>query len=131
MIKFDILGEPVAKGRPRVTRWGCHTPKKTVNYENLVKLSFMQAKQPKLDGMLSMIVDLYFKIPKSVSKTKRQQMIDGEIRPQKKPDLDNCLKAISDALNDLAYDDDKQIVHVSVSKYYSEEPRAEVKIHEI
>ena len=40
--ELTIPGEPVGKGRPRFTKNGhSFTPEKTVNYENLVKLYFM------------------------------------------------------------------------------------------
>lgn len=58
-------------------------------------------------------------------------MIDKHIRPTKKPDLDNIMKCVTDALNEIAYQDDKQIVSASIEKYYSEEPRVEVAIMEI
>ena len=39
--ELTIPGEPVGKGRPRFTKNGhSFTPEKTVNYENLVKLTF-------------------------------------------------------------------------------------------
>lgn len=128
MVGFVVLGEPVAKGRPRVTKFGTYTPQKTVNYENLIKLSF---KGEKLTGQLKMAVKAYFAIPKSTSKKKRKQMVEEEIRPTKKPDCDNVLKIICDALNTIAYDDDKQIVEANISKFYSEQPRIEVKIYGI
>lgn len=37
-------------------------------------------------------------------------MLAGEIRPTKKPDMDNVVKIIADSLNNLAYYDDTQIV---------------------
>ena len=41
-----IPGEPVGKGRPKFSTFNGHavayTPKKTVSYENLVKLSYQQ-----------------------------------------------------------------------------------------
>ena len=40
-------------------------------------------------------------------------------------------KAISDALNGLAYEDDSQIVEGVVRKFYSETARAEVTIREV
>lgn len=122
------MGEPVAKARPRVTKFGAYTPQKTVNYENLVKLSFQGEK---LTGQLKMTVVAYFAIPKSVSKKKRKLMIEEKIRPTKKPDCDNVLKIICDALNTIAYDDDKQIVEMAIRKFYSENPRVEVEIEEI
>jgi Holliday junction resolvase RusA-like endonuclease len=57
-------------------------------------------------------------------------MIDGIIRPIKKPDLDNIAKIIADSLNGVAYRDDSQIVESSVAKFYSDFPRVEVEIYE-
>lgn len=55
-------------------------------------------------------------------------MLDGQIRPTKKPDSDNILKAVADALNQVAYRDDKQIVDTQVRKFYSETPRTVISI---
>jgi Holliday junction resolvase RusA-like endonuclease len=125
MITLIIPGEPVAKGRPRVTRSGiAYTPEKTQGYENLVKMCYMeQGNKIKLDGMLQLSMLLYFQIPKSASKKLQKQMEAQEVRPTKKPDIDNCLKIVTDALNKLAYDDDSQIVSVRVEKHYSHNPK--------
>ncbi|MFT9495843.1 RusA family crossover junction endodeoxyribonuclease [Anaerosolibacter sp.] len=133
MILFKIPGEPVAKARPRITGKGiAYTPKKTVNYENLVKEIYMITYgQTMLEGELAIDLKLYFQIPKSASKKKKDDMEAGEIRPTKKPDLDNVLKAITDSLNGIAYGDDSQIVRATVEKYYSQVPRAEVMINQI
>ena len=132
MIKLVIPGEPVAKGRPRVTKWGTYTPEKTKNYETLVKeLFYIKHGQTLLEGPLKMKVQAYFTIPKSTSKKKKELMKTGELRPTKKPDLDNILKIIGDALNEIAYQDDKQIISASIEKYYSEEPRVEIEIREV
>ncbi len=131
VILFKIPGEPVAKGRPRVTRWGAHTPEKTVNYETLVKEMYaITYGQTMLEGELDIEIKLYFQIPKSTSKKKRELMEQGKIRPTKRPDLDNCMKTITDALNGIAYKDDSQIVDAAVRKYYSNTPRAEVCIQQ-
>lgn len=128
MRTFTILGQPVAKGRPKVTKWGAYTPEKTVNYENLVKWSYIETHSKKnvLEEDLSVDITLYFQIPKSTSKKNKELMLLGKIRPSKKPDIDNCIKSITDALNTIAYKDDNQIIEVHAYKYYSDEPRAEV-----
>lgn len=130
MIYLTIPGEPVAKGRPRVTKSGItYTPHKTQGYENLVKMCYMeQGNKVKLEGRLQLAMLAYFQIPKSAPK-KLQKLMDEQIeRPIKKPDIDNILKIVTDALNKLAYDDDSQIVSVRVEKFYSYEPRVEVAI---
>jgi Holliday junction resolvase RusA-like endonuclease len=73
-------------------------------------------------------IQAFFSIPKSTSKTKREKMLSGEIRPTKKPDWDNIGKVVCDALNKLAYGDDSGIVDGRVQKFYSDEPRVEVEL---
>ena len=54
----------------------------------------------------------------------------GLIRPTKRPDVDNVLKIVCDALNKIVYDDDACIVDAQVRKYYSANPRVEISIEE-
>ena len=134
-IDFTIPGEPFGKGRPRFTKSGhTYTPEKTAVYENLVKLEYAHryGDDHFEDGKaLGMLIKAYFQIPKSVSKKKRAEMINGDILPTKKPDADNILKIIADALNGIAYDDDKQVVTAEVQKLYAENGYTEVAIWEV
>ena len=100
------------------------TPAKTTNYENLVKLSFQQAYGDFRfldDSELEMEIVAVFPIPKSTSKKKRALMESGEIAPAKKPDCDNIVKSICDALNLVAYKDDSQITDLQIVKRYESE----------
>lgn len=46
-----------------------------------------------------------------------------------KPDLDNCLKAVMDALNGLGFwRDDSQVCAVTARKVYQEQPGASIKL---
>jgi Holliday junction resolvase RusA-like endonuclease len=133
MIKLIIPGEPCAKQRPRVCKFGTYTPTKTVNYEALIQQLYIIGNHGKqLEGQLGMFVVAYFSIPKSTPKAKLSAIMSGKTRPTKKPDWDNIGKIISDALNGLAYRDDSQIVTATVQKQYSpDNPRVEVEIFEI
>lgn len=132
MISFTIPGEPRGKARARVTRWGTFTPEKTVNYEALIKQIYeYEAKGPMYEGPLKMSVIAYFEIPKSYSNKKRQAAIGRIIRPTKKPDADNIIKIVCDALNKIAYKDDTQIVELEFTKWYDDRPRVEVKLQEV
>ena len=130
-MKFTILGEPIAKARPRFSKGRTYTPSKTINYENYVKLCYQEQCKEFLEGELQMEVKVYMQIPKSASKKKSEQMEAGHIRPTKRPDLDNIIKGIADALNGIAYKDDSQIVRVTVEKWYSYKARVEVEIKEV
>ena len=133
---FEITGEPMGKQRPKFVRNGgfvrTYTPKETVNYEQWVKMCYTSAGGQHLgSGPIGIEVSVFYKIPKSFSKKKRQMAIDRELAPTVKPDCDNVLKIICDSLNGIAYDDDKQIVHAVVNKYYAEQPRVLVAIDKL
>ena len=130
-ISFNIPGEPQGKGRPRFsTRGGfvkTYTPEKTASYENFVKVCYLNEFHDfKITGEIDAKIIAYFPIPKNFSKKKRQLASYGEIRPAKKPDCDNIAKIILDSLNGIAYEDDKQIIDLKVSKFYSDDPHVNV-----
>ena len=133
-VEFTVPGEPRGKGRPRFRRVGnyvqTYTPDETASYENLVKVEYQNQCAYMFDreDPLTMQIIAYYGIPKSVSKKKRNQMLDGEILPLKKPDADNVLKVIADALNGVAYHDDVQLVTVHIDRAYADVPRVEVTI---
>lgn len=130
---ITIPGEPIAKARPRMTKNGhTYTPKRTVDYERMVQTLFhSEHGSPKLEGPILLQLDLYFGIPKSRSKAARERMQQGQERPTKRPDLDNCLKAVCDALNGIAYKDDSQIVGAVIQKFWADEPRVEIEIKKL
>lgn len=128
-MKFVIPGTPVGKGRPRFTRNGhTYTPEKTRAYEALVQRCWRE----QCGGIcfhgtpIEATVYACFPIPQSLSKKKRAELA-GEPHT-KKPDLDNVLKAVFDALNGFAYEDDALIYKVEAEKYYSDFPRVEVTL---
>ena len=131
VIRLVIPGEPVAKARPRFSKYGTYNTEKTVNYETLVKELFIISKQEQIQGMLSVEIDCYFGIPKNTSKVKTNKMLSTELRPIKKPDTDNVAKICLDALNKLAYKDDSQVVRLLVNKWYGNVPRVEIIITEV
>lgn len=132
--KITVDGEPVGKGRPRFCRRGdyvqTYTPTKTQAYESRIKAAYLLDGHV-MQGPVKICITAYYQIPKSVSKAKRQDMLDGKILPQKKPDVDNVAKIVLDALNQVAYQDDKQVAELHVYRYYSDCPRVEIEIEEM
>ena len=135
---FTIPGEPVGKGRPRFSgtkngRVHTYTPDKTAQYEKLVKRHWKESGG-KSFGEKQVAVDIYayFPIPKSYSKKRVQEIIDNNEKPTKKPDCDNIIKIVLDALNGLAYDDDKHVVSVCCIKLYAthNKPRVAVAVYD-
>lgn len=127
---FTVLGSPSGKARPRVTRWGTYTPKKTVTYESCVVNAFVQAypEWSPLTGAVCISITAYFDIPKSYSKKAQALIKTGQAWPVKRPDSGNIEKMITDALNGIAYKDDCQIVWGLTRKVYGEPARVEIEI---
>ena len=131
IIEFTVMGTPKGKARPRFVRCGkgvrTYTPKATETYQNDVLTAYMQSnKGIKLNGPIYARISAYFDMPKSTPKYKRAGMEWYD----KKPDVDNVVKAVLDALNGIAYDDDKQVVYLVIRKKYGT-PRVEVSMGEL
>lgn len=132
-IRIEIPGKPVGKARPRVTTRGgyarAYTPERTREFENRIKAAYIEKYgRTKLIGPLAIDVIACFEPPVSTSKKKRRQMLDGDIPYIKKPDLDNIVKAVLDALNGIAYDDDSYVIKVYGFKRYDEYNHTDVII---
>ena len=133
IISFYIDGKVQAKQRPRLGRYSRYTPAQTKNYENWAKLCFIN-KYPNfkpLEKALRVNIFAYYEIPKSAGKKRKYDMLNDNIRPTIKPDIDNIAKSILDSLNKIAYLDDKQVVDLEVKKMYAEKPCVYVVIEEI
>lgn len=123
-MEFIVEGDPQGKARPRFSQKSgtVYTPAKTVRYERLIRKAFLDAGGNAIpsDCYVGITVDAYFQIPKSYTKGKRLACQHNINRPAKKPDIDNSLKAVLDALNKVAYEDDKQVIEVICRKWYSQ-----------
>ena len=57
-------------------------------------------------------------------------MLENKLNPLKKPDIDNIVKIILDAMNECAFKDDTQITKLAVEKKYAQTESIYVKIEE-
>lgn len=133
---FEIEGKIKGKGRPRFAKYGnfvkAYTPADTISYENLIKLQFRISCGDWYSELpLKMKITAIHGIVKSATKKGKAKMLSGELKPTKKPDADNIVKIICDALNGIAYKDDTQVVELEMSKIYGEQEKVIVEIQEI
>lgn len=132
--EFEVPGKVVGKGRPRLNTYTgiVYTPTKTKDYETLVEQYFL-LKYPKfkiLEGRIKVSIVAYFSIPKNTKKSDINEMLDNNISPTKKPDIDNIVKAVLDSMNKFAFKDDNQITKLEVEKIFSLEDKIYIKIEE-
>lgn len=134
MYEFEMIGEPVGKARPRMnTRTGrAYTPTNTKLYEYSLRQWFIR-EYPyfvPIESRVKVTIIAYFGIPKSTSKKKTAEMLAGNISPTKKPDADNIIKIVLDAMNNFAFKDDTQVTKLEIEKKYDNTPRIYIKVEE-
>ena len=118
-----VEGRIRGKQRPRFnTRTGrAFTPGDTISYENWIKCCYREQAGEYFKGAVRARIEVYYKIPKSYTKKRVQAIRDGLEMPVKKPDSDNIAKIVLDSLNKIAFDDDAQVVELTVIKRWTEE----------
>jgi Holliday junction resolvase RusA-like endonuclease len=112
MLKFKLHGNPVPAARPKVSRFGTYYPKTYRAFRTAMELVVrkMFAGREPMVGPLQVVLDIFVKKPK----TSKLVYPIG--------DCDNYAKAYLDSLNGYAWVDDRQIVHLTVTKDFTDEP---------
>lgn len=129
---FEVPGEPMGKGRPRFSQTGhAYTDSKTRAYENKIIAYYRKAyggfKWPDT-AFIRIKVTAHYPIPKKTTKAALAAMQAGTLPPSRKPDIDNVLKVVLDALNGVAYKDDSRVVCVEAEKIYSHTPKLVIEM---
>lgn len=98
-------------------------------------ISMLKLQNPKMieSGAVAVLITFYVKAPKYLSESKKKQddLKHERIFVDKRPDLDNYLKAVMDASNGILYKDDGQIAVIACQKLYSMKPRIEIEIERL
>jgi len=140
-IQFTVYGKSVPKQRARVVGHGkgqthAFTPKQTVEWEASIYGQALAHKPPYLhQGPIALGVVFFKLIPRTWSKKKTQEALEGKLRPVgRRDDYDNMIKAVKDALNGLYWRDDGDVVEyipvdgMNPGKYYSDLPRVVIRV---
>jgi Holliday junction resolvase RusA-like endonuclease len=123
-----IPGAPFGKQSVRSTVRGGfavnYMPKETVEYEAHCgrEASLSMQGRPLITGPVELKLQLFYPIPESWSKKRKEAARLGAVVPTKKPDSSNCLKAIEDGFTGAVWVDDCQVVDHHITKRFSDEP---------
>lgn len=117
MVSFSltVLGSPVPKGRPRVVKGHAYTPKRTRDYEKLVRdyAALEWHLQEPMDGRLAVTLRYY-------------------MASARRADLDNLCKSVLDALQGVVFANDDQVEVLHAERYIDRDnPRAEILVEEL
>ena len=131
VIKFTVDGKAQSWLRTGGRGAQRFTPTAMKDYANLCRILFNQAK-PRgwlpWEGPVYLKVRAYFPIPKSWPRWKRERAATFEPPAMVSNDWDNLGKLPSDALEHLAYGNDRQVTTGHVDKVYSLHPRVSIKL---
>lgn len=118
---IEIPGTPVAQPRHRVSARGgfarTYLPKKHPVHDYKRRIAEATKHWPVFVGPLNVVIALEFAMPQSWSRKKQEAM--REAWHTQKPDIDNVVKAILDALKDR-WKDDTQVVRLTVDKRWTD-----------
>jgi Holliday junction resolvase RusA-like endonuclease len=130
-ITIVIGGEPVAKGRPRMTQRGfIYTPSATRKFEAHGRLAAQQVMdgRPPIDVPVRAEVIVDLPVPQSWSQKRQDAALRGEIRPTSRPDTDNYCKSAMDAICGIVVTDDCLVVELAAEKRYAHVPQLTIRV---
>lgn len=130
-LEFFVPGKVKGKARPRFTRNGhTYTPESTRSYEHLIKTYAQIAMEGRLpvESAVEVKITATFEPAKSARKSDRLEMVSKALPVLKKPDADNIIKAVLDAMNNTVFVDDTQVSGVSCRKVYGESEGITVRV---
>jgi len=137
LIYREVLGEPKAQARHRHFKRGdfsgSYDPSKT-NKNTFASVLHEGAPKELLDCAMSMDLTFYMPRPKNHFKINKQGTFLKDNAPEwhtGRPDIDNLIKFVQDALNGLYYRDDAKICQIIARKLYSDKPRTVIMISDI
>lgn len=141
--KFIINEKPEAYARERKGR-GKHfyNPKADIidRYKKSMKSQLTKDQKKEIEDIYTEVLkglriayielycDFYIPIPKGDSIVTAAKKELKEILPAQRPDVDNYEKLLLDALHDVVYEDDSRVIKIVANKYFSMDPRTEVKV---
>jgi Holliday junction resolvase RusA-like endonuclease len=139
-VVFEIAGEPKAWGRPGATiRWASGRPfihwyvsAPEAAYRTAVAWcakSAMKGRKPTSEPV-ALLAHAFVGIPPSWHWLTKQKARSGALLPTGKPDHDNFLKLLCDALRGIVWLDDAAVVDGRCIKRFSDRPALRCEVRE-
>lgn len=134
---FFIQTQPKGQARPRFARNGnivvTYDPKESKDYKADIKYQILQQNPQKMNGGIAMSVEFTLQRPKSHYTSKNVLKGTAPVWCTSKPDLDNLVKAVMDAITSLGkiWQDDKQVCSMYQGKKYGENPQIQISLQEV
>jgi len=129
-ITFTVFGDPIALKRHRMTKTGHSYDPSAADKADFLSQAMRYKPSIPLTGPLLAGMAFGFARPKSHFNKKGLKPTAPKYKASR-PDLDNCVKFILDALNSKFFADDAQVVKTVAVKEYADVPNVTVTLSEI
>lgn len=115
---YSIKGNPIPWARAGVYQNRFYDSQKNEKLLFSISLQSQHDEEPLFDKPMALIANFYMPIPQNKKNHKNKFH-------SSKPDLDNLLKFLLDAIKNVIIKDDRMINSITSSKKYDPEPRTE------
>ncbi len=129
MILIEIDGRPIPWRAPYVGKRGAFSTHTVRKQEIQWQMKAIFNQKP-LGGPIFLDVKFYFIPPKNTSYVRKKQMLNGQTKFVKRPDLSNLIKFIEDCGTGILWNDDNQIFRLVAQKLYGTKEKSLLTIRE-
>ena len=130
VLRITIKAEPTAKGRAKTSyrngKVWTYTPAKTQNAEKLIRDRLVKYQADCFPPHTPVNLSVVFYRTRCEWQRKKCKL---ETMPVRKPDTDNFLKLLLDAINGLLVSDDAQITTIHAKKRWTDKPYGYITIY--
>jgi Holliday junction resolvase RusA-like endonuclease len=137
-IELRVAGKSEGKQRPRFNPFTkrVYTPPANTISENDVRSVWREVGSPRIEGKPPIGIEITITVMRPQSHFKKSGDLSAEgqrmiLPSNKKPDVDNAIKLVMDALNTRAYKDDVQVCRAYVNRVWGEWPETHISIYEL
>jgi Holliday junction resolvase RusA-like endonuclease len=136
VIELKVAGQAHGKARqrfdPRTKR--AYTPPSNIISENDVRAVWREAGEPRVEDDTAIAIEIRIAVVRPRGHLRKDGNLSAEglrhpIPRNKKPDVDNALKLVMDALNSRAYRDDVLVAKALVERHWGEWPETRIRIY--
>jgi len=128
MYLFELHGNPIPQKQTQFTRTCIAYDPSKKNRELMQWQMKPYAPEQPISGPVMVDLTFYFEPPKSTSGIRRRQMLNHVLHHTKKPDADNCAYIVTNAMKNIFYTDDSQIIDLNIHKRYGDLAKTVVKV---
>lgn len=134
-ISLRVAGAPSSKQRPRFDpRTGrTYTAASNIVSENDVRAVWREAGEPRIEDDVAIQLNVAITVVRPGGHFRKDGSLSAEglrqpIPYKQKPDLDNAVKLVMDALNTRAYRDDVRVALVTAERRWGDWPETLIRI---